>query len=66
MVHERRTKEEQKKKEEADTLIRKNEKAEFNIGRIALFCIRTGLGGLKFIETISLVDLCGAAVGNYR
>ncbi|CAF1120121.1 unnamed protein product [Didymodactylos carnosus] len=58
--------EEQKKKEEADDFIRKNTKAGYNIGRIALFCIRTGLGGLKFVETINLVDLCGASVGTYR
>jgi hypothetical protein len=60
------TQEEQKKREEADDFMRKNEKAGYNIGRIALFCIRTGLGGLKFVETINLVDLCGSAVGNYR
>jgi hypothetical protein len=60
------TKEEQRKNEEADEFMRKNEKAGYNIGRIALFCIRTGLGGLKFIETINLVDLCGGVVGSYR
>ncbi|CAF3865241.1 unnamed protein product, partial [Adineta steineri] len=60
------TKEEQKEKEEADDFMRKNEKAGYNIGRIALFCIRTGLGGLKFVETINLIDLCGGTVGNYR
>ena len=60
------TKEEQKEKEQADDLMRKNEKAGYNIGRIALFCIRTGLGGLKFVETINLIDLCGGTVGNYR
>lgn len=60
------TKEEQKEKEEADVLMKKNEKAGYNIGRIALFCIRTGLGSLKFVEAINLVDLCGGVVGNYR
>ncbi|MDQ2753803.1 MAG: hypothetical protein M3R72_12340 [Bacteroidota bacterium] len=59
-------KEEQKEKEEADALMKKNEKAGYNIGRIALFCIRTGLGGLKFVEVINLIDLCGGTVGNYR
>ncbi|CAF1473248.1 unnamed protein product [Adineta ricciae] len=58
--------EEQKEKEEADDLMRKNEKAGYNIGRIALFCIRTGLGGLKFVETINLIDLCGGTIGNCR
>lgn len=60
------TREEQKEKEKADDLMRKNEKAGYNIGRIALFCICTGLGGLKFVETINLIDLCGGTVGNYR
>ncbi|CAF1612978.1 unnamed protein product [Didymodactylos carnosus] len=58
--------EEQKEKEVADDLMRNNEKAGYNIGRIALFCIRTGLGGLKFVETVNLIDLCGGTVGNYR
>ncbi|CAF1394728.1 unnamed protein product [Adineta ricciae] len=57
---------EQKEKEEADDVMRKNEKAGYNIGRIALFCIRTGLGGLKFVESVNLIDLCGGTVGNYR
>jgi hypothetical protein len=60
------SKEEQKKKEKAYDLMRKNEKAGYNIGRIALFCICTGLGGLKFVEAINLADLCGSVVGNYR
>ena len=55
-----------REKEEADDLMRKNEKAGYNIGRIALFCICTGLGGLKFVEAINLADLCGSVVGNYR
>ncbi|CAF1387572.1 unnamed protein product [Rotaria magnacalcarata] len=46
--------------------MRKNEKVDYYIGRIALFCIRTGLGSLKFVEAINLVDLCGGVVGNYR
>jgi hypothetical protein len=59
-------KEEQKERDEADDLLIKNVKAGFNIGRIALFSVCTGLGGLKFVETINLVDLCGGVVGNYR
>ena len=58
--------EEKKTKEEAESFLRKNEKAGYNIGRIALFCIRTELGGLKFMETINLIDLSGGSVGTIR
>ncbi|CAF1422202.1 unnamed protein product [Rotaria sordida] len=41
------------------------QKAGMNVGRAALFSIRSGLGGLKFVETLNLLDLPGAAVGTY-
>ncbi|CAF4054019.1 unnamed protein product, partial [Rotaria sordida] len=58
--------EDEKVKQELHDFIRKNKKAGFNIGRAALFCIRNGLGGLKFVHTLNLLDLCGASIGTYR
>ncbi len=58
--------EDEKVKQELHDFIRKNKKAGFNIGRAALFCIQNGLGGLKFVHTLNLLDLCGASIGTYR
>ncbi|CAF3745708.1 unnamed protein product [Rotaria sp. Silwood1] len=58
--------EDEKVKQELHDFIRKNKKAGFNIGRAALFCIQNGLGDLKFVHTLNLLDLCGASIGTYR
>ena len=55
-----------KVKQELHDFIRKTKKAEFNIGRATLFCIQNSLGGLKFVHTLNLLDLCGASIGTYR
>ena len=58
---------EQEERQQAfEDFLKKNEKAGLNVGRAALFCIRSGLGGLKFVDTLNLLDLSGAAVGTYR
>ncbi|CAF1319093.1 unnamed protein product [Rotaria sordida] len=58
--------EDEKVKQEVHDFIRKNKKAGFNIGRAVLLCIQNGLGGLKFVHTLNLLDLCGASIGTYR
>jgi hypothetical protein len=56
----------EERKQALEDFVKKNEKAGMNVGRAALFSIRSGLGGLKFVETLNLLDLSGAAVGTYR
>jgi hypothetical protein len=58
--------EDEKRKQLFDDFLRKNEKAGWNVGRAALFCIQGGLGGLKFVDTLNLLDISGASVGTYR
>ncbi len=58
--------EQEERKQAFEDFLRKNEKAGLNVGRAALFCIRSGLGGLKFVDTLNLLDLSGALVGTYR
>ena len=58
--------EEEERRQAFDDFLRKNEKAGLNVGRAALFAIRSGLGGLKFVDTLNLLDLSGAIVGTYR
>jgi hypothetical protein len=58
--------EDEKQKQLFNDFLRKNEKAGLNVGRAALFCIRSGLGGLKFVETLNLLDLSQASIGTYR
>ncbi|CAF1328431.1 unnamed protein product [Rotaria sordida] len=65
-LHMWRVEEDEKVKQEVHDFIRKNKKADFNIDRAALFCIQNGLGGLKFVHTLNLLDLCGASIGTYR
>jgi hypothetical protein len=55
-----------KLKQELEDFLRKNKKAGLNVARAALFCIRNGLGSLKFVQTLDLLDLCGAPIGTYR
>ncbi|CAF3767738.1 unnamed protein product [Rotaria sp. Silwood1] len=57
--------EDEKRKQLFDDFLRKNEKAGWNVGRAALFCIQGGLGGLKFVDTLNLLDISGASVGTY-
>jgi len=58
--------EQEERKQAFEDFLKKNETAGLNVGRAALFCIRNGLGGLKFVDTLNLLDLSGAAVGTYR
>jgi hypothetical protein len=58
--------EQEERKQAFEDFLKKNEKAGMNVGRAALFSIRSGLGGLKFVDTLNLLDLSGAAVGTYR
>lgn len=37
-------------------------KAGINVDKAALFSIRSSVGGLKFVETIDLLDLSGTTV----
>jgi hypothetical protein len=53
-------------KQEFEDFLRKNRKAGLNVGRTALFCIQNSLGGLKFVQSLNLLDLCGASIGTYR
>jgi hypothetical protein len=53
-------------KQECEDFLRKNRKAGLNVGKAALFCIRNGLGGLKFVQSLNLLDICGASIGTYR
>ncbi|CAF1498228.1 unnamed protein product, partial [Didymodactylos carnosus] len=48
------------RKQYFEDFLKKNRIAGMNVGRCALFCIRSGLGGLKFEESLNLMDLCGA------
>ncbi|CAF0973784.1 unnamed protein product [Didymodactylos carnosus] len=54
------TEEELNRKQYFEDFLKKNRIAGMNVGRCALFCIRSGLGGLKFEESLNLMDLCGA------
>lgn len=58
--------EEEERRQALEDFLRKNERAGLNVGRAALFAIRSGLGGLKFVDTLNLLDLSGAIVGTYR
>jgi hypothetical protein len=58
--------EQEERKQAFEDFVKKNEKAGMNVGRAALFSIQSSLGGLKFVETLNLLDLSGAAVGTYR
>jgi ferritin len=58
--------EQEEKRRTFEDFVKRNEKAGLNVGRAALFSIRSGLGGLKFVETLNLLDLSGAAIGTYR
>ena len=56
--------EQEERQQTFEDFLKKNEKAGLYVGRAALFCIRSGLGGL-FVDTLNLLDLSGAAVGTF-
>jgi hypothetical protein len=58
--------EEEERRKAFENFLRKNEEAGLNVGRAALFAIRSGLGGLKFLDTLNLLDLSGTNIGTYR
>ena len=58
--------EEEERRQTFEDFLRENERAGLNVGRAALFAIRSGLGGLKFVDTLNLLDLSDAMIGTYR